>query len=579
MSSEEPAAAPHSQTRRDQSASAASRIPLRVASVGVLLLLAFGTAMRIAYARNSEIAVDEFEHLHAAYLVSRGQTPYVDFFEHHTPLLYYLAAALLPMRAPDFDAIIHARYLALLFSALTIGLSWWWVRRSFGSVEALTVTAFLVGNFFLFAFGTLVYLDTFAAPLVIVSALCLARSPGRPWRCAASAVALGVAVLFTQKAVVAALAPLAFFVSRGIHEGIDHTRRSRWLKDLFAYSLGLLATAALLPLLLGVHALDDFWYHNVTVNLAWQARHFPRRELRLLAATDGCVYFLAGLGTVAALRALARRRLAVTEDDVPTLFLGALALGIFVIPVVWEEYFILLVPFAVIVAAVTLVRWAARYLWADGRFGLFTGRPRFLPFVALGLISLMLADLILRSFRGEHPLSTATVLAVIVVWAVLGLVIALAAWTRTRYQPLLWVLVLLTFPVAEQADWIYRSANEAQRERVAYVLHNTGPKDPVFDGYSGYGLFRPHAYRYWFLHDEVQAMLSEEEKADEIVRALEEGETPIAIVDRYVRALPKPVLGYIAENYEDTPFPDIKKRRSTTSSVSSRPSREHQATR
>src|SRR3989304_3084629 len=106
MSSEEPAAAPHSQTRRDQSASAASRIPLRVASVGVLLLLAFGTAMRIAYVRNSEIVVDEFEHLHAAYLVSRGQTPYVDFFEHHTPLLYYLAAALLPMRAPDFDAII-----------------------------------------------------------------------------------------------------------------------------------------------------------------------------------------------------------------------------------------------------------------------------------------------------------------------------------------------------------------------------------------------------------------------------------------------------------------------------------------
>ena len=36
--------------------------------------------------------VDEFEHLHASWLVSQGLTPYRDFFEHHHPLLWYISS-------------------------------------------------------------------------------------------------------------------------------------------------------------------------------------------------------------------------------------------------------------------------------------------------------------------------------------------------------------------------------------------------------------------------------------------------------------------------------------------------------
>src|SRR5688500_12708503 len=35
---------------------------------------------------------DEFEHLHAAWCIADGQTPYRDYFEHHGPLTYYLLA-------------------------------------------------------------------------------------------------------------------------------------------------------------------------------------------------------------------------------------------------------------------------------------------------------------------------------------------------------------------------------------------------------------------------------------------------------------------------------------------------------
>lgn len=40
---------------------------------------------------------DHAEHLHASWLVWQGNVPYVDFFEHHHPLLWYLAAPLVAL--------------------------------------------------------------------------------------------------------------------------------------------------------------------------------------------------------------------------------------------------------------------------------------------------------------------------------------------------------------------------------------------------------------------------------------------------------------------------------------------------
>ena len=47
--------------------------------------------------------VDEFEHLHASWLVSIGKAPYREFFEHHNPLLWYLSA---PIVSLFYDNVI-----------------------------------------------------------------------------------------------------------------------------------------------------------------------------------------------------------------------------------------------------------------------------------------------------------------------------------------------------------------------------------------------------------------------------------------------------------------------------------------
>ena len=41
--------------------------------------------------------VDEFEHLHASWLISKGFIPYRDFFEHHHPLLWYISAPIVSL--------------------------------------------------------------------------------------------------------------------------------------------------------------------------------------------------------------------------------------------------------------------------------------------------------------------------------------------------------------------------------------------------------------------------------------------------------------------------------------------------
>ncbi|MBR1904550.1 MAG: hypothetical protein IJ824_05195, partial [Alphaproteobacteria bacterium] len=60
---------------------------------------------------------DQTEHLHAAYLVSIGQVPYKDFFEHHHPLLWYLLAPAMQWFYPSIKVVYFARFLALGFFA------------------------------------------------------------------------------------------------------------------------------------------------------------------------------------------------------------------------------------------------------------------------------------------------------------------------------------------------------------------------------------------------------------------------------------------------------------------------------
>ncbi len=508
----------------------------RIAAIAAAFFLAM-ILLRLLYVRRGEIIYDEFQHLHAAYLVAGGQTPYVDFFEHHTPAFYYLAAPLLRLSALDFDTILSMRYLSLAAGLLAILIAAWWARRLRGNVAAVLVGAVGLADMFLFSRGSILFLDVFAAPLLMLSAILLSESRGRFRATFASGLAMGAAILFTQKAVMAGFAVALVFFARwlrrndaggGSESGIG---LRGWCREISGFAAGGAAAALALPAMLGLGGLEAFWRDNVVLNMAWKARHFPTREIAALAGTGGTVYLIALVGLAVRLRGLWQRRFCVLPEDVPALFLASLGLGIVFLPVVWSEYFITAVNFATLVAGL--------FLFDLGRQGTadspsaptlpdgLEGRPTrigwpaavWLLVAACAVVSLV--DLFGRWLVSYHPLSTAALVAVLVLWGVIGGTLVGLRRARNPAWMVAAVALLLVFPVVEQADFLWQEPNDAQRARVAFVLAHTRPDEPVFDGYSGYGLFRPHAYRYWFLHEEVQQMLSREELEHGVIDALE----------------------------------------------------------
>ncbi len=533
--------------------------------LAVLATVAVGLC--IVCVRHAVLAYDEYQHMHAAYLVARGQTPFVDFFEHHTPLLYYVLAALIPMRAPSFDTMIDARYLSLSVHLLTVLLGARWARACADRATGFVAAALLLGNVCLFTWGTRTYLDTYAAPLLLGSAWLLPVQRKHPLRYFFSAALLGIAVLITQKAAMAAFAPAAVLLLTGVRGLSLPAQRRSLARDLAAYVAGGLSPVLLLVPLLGVAGMAGMVRDAVLLNMAWKARHFPWRELEVLLASDGVIYAVAAAGAARRIWSLWRRRGALTPADLPDLFLLSLCIGVFYLPVVWEEYFILLLPFAVIVAARTLVEWWRSAISRSDSEDAARRRGRAAVIALFAVLSA--ADLVAVRYLSNNPLSAVAAALVPALWLTAAAAIYQARRHGWWWEPAAWLALLLVLPLVEQADWTPRHPNTPERQRVSYVMAHTGPTDPVFDGRSGWGVFRPHAYRYWFLHDEMQLMMTDEERGPAIIAALEQQQVPIVIVDDFTRLLPRSVLDYIKAHYVDTPFPDIK-RRAPASSILNR---------
>lgn len=87
---------------------------LKILSVAALLVILY------AFVFSGFQVVDEFEHLHAAWLVSIGKVPYRDFFEHHNPLLWYLSAPIVSAFYDDAIIFYVMRGISFFCSLLTL---------------------------------------------------------------------------------------------------------------------------------------------------------------------------------------------------------------------------------------------------------------------------------------------------------------------------------------------------------------------------------------------------------------------------------------------------------------------------
>ncbi|MCX5858654.1 MAG: glycosyltransferase family 39 protein [Proteobacteria bacterium] len=146
--------------------------------------------------------IDELEHVHAAWYVENNHIPYLDFFENHNPLLWYLIAPFLMILGDSTQAMMILRLLMFVF-VLGIGYFTYRVAAQVSrSKESALIAVLMMFSLLLFVESAIeIRPDVPQVFFGLVSFSCLVRyfQGFRDRDAAFSGLAAAIAFLFIQK--------------------------------------------------------------------------------------------------------------------------------------------------------------------------------------------------------------------------------------------------------------------------------------------------------------------------------------------------------------------------------------------
>jgi len=544
----------------------------------VMVTLLIPYLLRLSLLTTRGFDPDEFEHLHVAWRIWRGELPYRDFFEHHTPGVHFFLAPFFAFFRVDesvedaWAMILLARRLMWLWTGVLLGgVVWlgcrWWDWR------VGLMGGSLLGHTLIFVEKTLeVRPDLLSVAFWMGSLLCWLdgfRSDsggGRRVRLrfVLSGLAFGVALLCTQKMLFAvpgfALVNFWYLVdSRG--GGSLRERGGNVLALLVGSLIPIALTLVYFAARGGLGAFVEF---NLLLNLRWKVRFAPWNYLRQWVRQNPFEVVFAAVGMLR-FGATAYRKDTYRRGDF-VLLLNAVGLvaNLFVMPVPYRQYYLMFLPLVSLIGAAFLV---------DG----FAALERFreTPRVGGALIGFLFVALTAIGLRGALGYAKPILFTPLLYPAILGVGVAgVFLFVLLRQRDLaLTVLVLLVsiYPLKEIGD-AFRWRNDAERDEIAYVLENTTPTETFMDGWTGRGVFRPHAFFYWFLHGEVRAMLTEEQKAN-LLADLRSGRIAPTLIaaDGNLRDISPEITAFFDANYEPVGKGVLARRRRTSSEATPSP--------
>jgi 4-amino-4-deoxy-L-arabinose transferase-like glycosyltransferase len=466
------------------------------------LAIAAFLGARIPLLPHRALDPDELEHAHAAWSIFKGMLPYRDFFEHHTPWYYYV--------------------LRPLFNCFEVDLS------------------FESATHFLLLGRSLSFVVTMIAVLLVVSI-------GRFWE--ERRVGLMAGLLFVSQPIVLQktievrpdVPALAFFLGglalllRGLADGAEATKRRAWLFLAGGLGLGaaIMCTQKMLFVLPGALAGLGLWLRAGRDDGAATSGGARPRGLAALAVGLGIC--LPGALTWAAFAFHHAGREFITNN--------------FLLNARWKHFpthqflrFIVTSAPVLSLAAVGAWVFLARF-----RRGLERRGSEGLLLLSI-LVGLFLGVLVMPVPHRQYYL---ILLPIVCLFAAKGLFV-LVDRVRERKRPAFLgvaLLLLAVLPVVALAG-SFRDRNDAQLAKLRTVFASTRPADPVMDGWEGMGVFRPHAFRYFFLHEEIVAMLPRPE-LDAYLDALESGRVrpKLIAMDKNLRSLGPRFVQFVTTHY------------------------------
>lgn len=289
-----------------------------------LLLL---TLTALGLTRHLAFDDDEFQHAHMARLISRGEVPHRDFFEHHLPL-YHLLHAPLMAGDPGPERILTLRSVSVLWMILTL----WLLRRT--AVDRLGAES--AGPLILLALSPVFFVKMIEVRpegfALCCGALSLWALGGKSPRPVLAGLAAGAMVMASQKFV---------FLAAGLFLLCLLERPGR---ETLRFALA----GAVFPLVPGTWyaaagALPAAWDHLVVMNVNWKESFSPGMYGGLIWRTSGPLAALALVGWLAGTdHALRRASLVLT--------LAGLA-GVLAVPIPFRQTFLMLFPGLFLAAA------------------------------------------------------------------------------------------------------------------------------------------------------------------------------------------------------------------------------------
>jgi hypothetical protein len=385
-------------------------------------------------ALHKAFSIDEFQYAHAAWLVSRGQVPYRDFFEVHFPLVYQVLAPLFGVLGDDPRNVLALRAAMLVplagaCAAVAV------LNRREGRATALLAPVLLLALPPFVRFATEVRPDALAIALFLGALAALSVRPAsRAWGVAAGAL-LAASVWGSQKVLfyggaVGAVLAVDLVARRG--------RAPALVPMPHAFLAGAGGVLAAVAAYLTVSGSWAAWWQWCFVWASEHQRHYPgfssSKYLLPALAEQPWLFTLAALGFAASVRRWWRSGPARWSDPDVLLLLA--------VPATFGSYALQRAPFP---------------------YSLLPFLGVLAPFMARGVA-------VVFGWLRSPPARVAGAVAVVALLAVQGL----------RLEALL-----------------DGGGNARQREVLAHIATLTGPEDVAYDNSGGY-VSRPHAHFYFY---------------------------------------------------------------------------------
>jgi 4-amino-4-deoxy-L-arabinose transferase-like glycosyltransferase len=537
----------------------------------LLILLAFVPRLWLLQTRFFDR--DEFEHLHTAWLTFEGYLLYRDFFQNHTPLLYFLLAPLFSVFdvtrdvKDALDLTFTARRLMWLFAGSIVALTYCLGNTWRGRRTGLAAAVFLAHTILFLQKSLEIRPDLISAASWVGSVICLMRgirmeaADARLTRSlfASSGLLLGIAIMATQKMLFAGPG-LVVITAWYLVDRRSHGSLTARLKNILLQLASLIAP---ILLVLGYFAarggLGDFIHFNLLLNMEWQIRFSPGRYLWQLFQQN---QFVVSAGVIGVLNIAVQmfRRPGFRRGDYIVVVSGiSLVTGLFLIPVPHRQYYLLFLPLMALCAAAAVVS-AIDLLDAQSK-----QRPLcngLLFFTANAVLILTIAALTLWDLRVNRRASISFQITFLI--GAIGLALAIIHVLYGLRSTALAILMIVTSisPLKQLHAAFYSLSNADQIREVRYVLENTTPQETVMDGQRGVGVFRPHFYFYWLLDPNIRLILSDTDKQNLLAALQRRHIAPkIIILDDALRDLSPEITKYLEDNYESVHIGQIRVRK------------------